>query len=141
MKCKLHLFLTIALLLSTTLLSYSCSDDDDVVNIANLVGTWDKDYGKGVASDGYRRIVFKNDSTGYNEVYNAIAINEEDATIITDFTYTVRNEPDCYEVTLNFDDGRTSSYRIMRLSARHMSWSLAIYNDANNVEDFYKAED
>lgn len=141
MKYKLHLFLTIALLLSTALLSYSCSDDDDVVYIANLVGTWDKDYGKGVASDGYRRIVFKNDSTGYNEVYNALAINEEDATIITNFTYTVRKEPDCYEVTLNFEDGRTATYLIMQLSARHLSWSPAIYNDVNNVENFYKAAD
>ena len=119
---KLYLIAT-AMLAAFSLAS--CSSEDEDYDASNLVGTWLRDYDKGVVSEGYVEYTFSSDGDCDIHVFDVFV---GDTTIHRGYKLRDNRQLLIYEPTYG-GAPRHETWNIKKLDSSTMSWERTDHSD------------
>ena len=103
----------------------SCSNEDEDYDASNLVGTWLRDYDKGVVSEGYVEYTFSRDGECDIHVFDVFA---GDTTIHRGYKLRDNRQLLIYEPTYG-GASRHETWNIKKLDSSTMSWERTDHPD------------
>ena len=125
MQASLSSRLIVAMMMLAAPFLASCSSEDEDYDASNLVGTWLRDYDKGVVSEGYVEYTFSHDGDCDIHVFDVFA---GDTTIYRGYKLRDNRQLLIYDPTYG-GAPRHETWNIKKLDSSTMSWERADHTD------------